>query len=462
MTGQADRSPSPFAIGSVLGRRRFLVGAGTVGIGAVLAACGSDSDGGAASGSPTTDGAPTTNAGSEPASTAGAAGGADVGTTSIGSNFSDEKPKQGIAAAIEATGVQADINTVDHNSYQENFNSYIQQPDDVVSWFAGYRMRAFAKQGVVGDISDVWADSLDSVETEGFKTASTANDDKQYFVPFYFYAWGIHYRKSVWEENGYEIPTTWDDYLALLQKMQDDGLTPIAAANDGQWPQMGMFDMINMRVNGYDFHVSLMAGQEDWGSDQVKEVFTRWNELLPFYQPDPNGREWQAAATEVGDKKAGMMLIGNFFTDNFTDQEILDDIDFFAFPEINADHGQDAIEAPIDGFMMAASPKNEEAAKALLAGLGSKEAIEAYIAVTPSVVAANQDADTSGYNALQQKANDLVGQATYISQFLDRDTDPAFASEVVGPAFADFLSDPSTIDSILSTVEEQKGTYTFE
>ena len=45
------------------------------------------------------------------------------------------------------------INTVDHNTFQENFNTYIQQPDDLMTWFAGYRMRAFAKRGVVGDLS---------------------------------------------------------------------------------------------------------------------------------------------------------------------------------------------------------------------------------------------------------------------------------------------------------------------
>ena len=98
----------------------------------------------------------------------------------------------------------------------------------------------------------------------------------------------------------------------------------------------------------------------------------------------------------------------------------------------------------------------------MLAGLGSVEAIDAYISVNPAVVAANDGADTSGYNALQQKSVELVGAATYIAQFLDRDTDPDFAANVVGAALADFISDPSQIDSILSTVEEQKQTYTFE
>ncbi len=78
------------------------------------------------------------------------------------------------------------------------------------------------------------------------------------------------------------------------------------------------------------------------------------------------------------------------------------------------------------------------------------------------MVAANAKANTGSYNALQQKSAELVGAAKYIAQFLDRDTDPDFASKVIGAAIGDFLSDPSQIDTLLSSVEEQKGTYTFE
>ena len=125
-----------------------------------------------------------------------------------------------------------------------------------------------------------------------------------------------------------------------------------------------------------------------------------------------------------------------------TQQDIIDDIDFFLFPEVNPTHGQDAIEAPIDGFMMAAEPKNEDGAKALLTGLGAVPAIDAYISVNPAVVAANDGANTATYNALQQKSAEAVGSAKYIAQFLDRDTDPDFAANVVGQALADFIAAP--------------------
>ena len=98
----------------------------------------------------------------------------------------------------------------------------------------------------------------------------------------------------------------------------------------------------------------------------------------------------------------------------------------------------------------------------MLTGLAEPAAIDAYIAVNPAVVAANSEADTSGYNTLQAKSAEAVGAAKYIAQFLDRDTDPDFAANVMGPAMADFITDPSNIDTILDDVEGKKGTYTFE
>ena len=447
-TTRRSPAPSQFPNSSVnhFSRRQLLAGAGAaLGTGAVLAGLGSA---GASALSRTATGR-LLQSSAEP--------------VTFGSYHSDAVPAAGFAAALETTGIPVAINTVDHNTFQENFNTYIQQPDDLMTWFAGYRMRAFAKRGVVGDLSDVWEGLTDF--SEGFKNASTALDGKQYFVPFTYYPWGVFYLKSAFEEGGYTPPTTWDEFIALLDQMQTDGVTPLASANDGNWPQMGWFDMLNMRTNGYDFHISLMGGQESWTDDRVKQVFTTWEELLPYYQPDANGRTWQDAATGLANGDTGLMLLGSFIVSNFdpaAQQDIIDDFDFFAFPAISEEHGQDAVEAPIDGYMMAAQPANEEGAKAVLAAMGTAEAVEAYLAEDQSVLAASSAADTSGYSALQQKAAEVVGSAAFISQFLDRDTDPDFAANVVGAALADFISDPSQIDSILSTVEEQKSTYTFE
>ncbi|MBQ0895085.1 carbohydrate ABC transporter substrate-binding protein [Micromonospora sp. U56] len=414
-----------------IGRRSLLAGAGAgalLGTG-LLAGCGSDSDSGSAS-----------------------------KTVSIGSNQSDPKPKEVIAKVMTgfqtASGIEPKVNTVDHNTFQENINNYLQgKPDDVFMWFAGYRMRFFAAKGLAGDLSDVWGKL--SGYSDAFKKASTGDDGKQYFVPSSYYPWAVFYRKSVWQQRGYQVPKTLDDLNAVGAQMKKDGLTPIAFADKDGWPAMGTFDILNLRINGYQFHVDLMAGKEAWTSDKVKKVFDAWNGLLPLHQADSLGRTWQEAAQSLQQKKSGMYLLGLFVAQQFSNDE-QDDLDFFTFPEVDSTIGAKALDAPIDGYMMARKPKSEANAKKLLEYVGSKAAADITVKNDPSTLVANGGADTGGYTALQKKAAELVGSATEIAQFLDRDTRPDFASTVIIPALQQFIKNPKDIDGLLNSIENQK------
>lgn len=434
-------SPSPSRVGIPVGRRTFLKGAaGAAGLAMVpgaLAACSSDDDTGAASGDFEL--------------------GSASGDLSIGSNYSNELPQAGLQAAVDSIpngDINASINEVDHNTFQENISTYLQNPDDVIPWFAGFRMRFFAEQGLLGNITDVWDAGLTDTLGEGFKTASTGDDGEQYFVPWTYYIWGVYYRPSVFEENGYTVPTTQDELMGLAESMQSDGLVPFAFANDGFWPAMGTFDQINFRLNGYQFHVDLMAGNESWTDDRVRNTFQTYADLLAIHQENPNGRTWEEAAAAVVNGEAGMMTIGTFIGSQFPDGDT-SDLDFFTFPELNSEFGTETVEAPIDGWMMAADPGNANAAKEMLYHFGTAEAQAAYLEEDPSVVAPSTDVDASLYSPLQTKVLDAVAAAPTVTQFLDRDTSPEFASNVAGPRIADFLANPGDIDNILADMQEQ-------
>src|SRR5215203_5928371 len=248
--------------------------------------------------------------------------GTATGEVTLGSNYSDPVPKAGLAAAVEAfpnKNVQVITNTVDHNTFQENITTYLQNPDDVIAWFAGYRMQFFAAQDLLGPIDDVWEAGLNDQMSEGFKLASTGQDGKMYFVPWTYYCWGIHYRPSLFEEKGWTVPKTIDELMSLADNMKTAGIAAFALGNDGRWPAMGTFDQLNFRMNGYQFHVDLMAGKEKWTDDRVKAVFAQWESLLPLHQADANGRTWEEAAAAVVNKEAGMMTIGTFIGTQFPD-----------------------------------------------------------------------------------------------------------------------------------------------
>jgi multiple sugar transport system substrate-binding protein len=207
-------------------------------------------------------------------------------------------------------------------------------------------------------------------------------------------------------------------------------------------------------MNGYQFHMDLMAGRESWTDERVRNVFTEWEALLPYHQENPNGRTWQEAAAALVSGEAGMMTLGNFVGEAFPEEE-RSDLDFFPWPAMNEEFGTDTIEAPIDGWMLAANPANLEAAKELLYYFGTADAQGTYLSVNPNVIGASLEIDTANYTPLQLKVFEAVSAAPYVTQFLDRDTSPEFAANVAGQAFADFISDPSSIDGILEDMQAQ-------
>lgn len=425
----ASVAGTPMARRSVL--RGALLAGGVLGGGAALSACGGGGEESASSESPT--------------------GSVGLGSNENGTTFADQRVAMADAFR-RSTGVTVDINAVDHNTFQENINTYLQgNADDVFSWFAGFRMRFFAESGLIGDISDVYP--LEGIP-DSFMEAATGDDGNQYFVPQSYYPWAVFHRRSVFEERGYSQPTTLEELVSLCDQMMADDLVPIAFGDSDGWPAMGTFDMLNMRTNGFDYHIALMAGEESWESAEVKAVFAQWRDLLPYHQPAALGRTWQEAAQSLQRRESGMYIMGTFLNEQFPDDE--DDLDLFTFPEIDSAIGSTAIDAPIDGFCMSANPENEAAAKALLRFMSTPEAAEAAATTGLPFIAANTDADTSQYSALQVKSAELVAGADNIAQFLDRDTRPDFASTVIIPALQEFIGNPDDVDALCASIQEQK------
>jgi multiple sugar transport system substrate-binding protein len=385
-------------------------------------------------------------------------GGASSNTgTSIGSALSDAKPKAAIQAMVDAyhqkSGKDVRVNVMPREQLIDNVSSYLQSnPEDAITWYAGYRLRFYAEKGLLAPVDDVW-EKIGTNFGAGLADASSSGG-KKYLVPNYNYPWVVFYRKSVWKQYGYEVPTTFDELLALCARMKKDGLSPIAFSDKDGWEAMGMFDYLNMRTNGYQFHVDLLAHKETWDSPKVKATFDNWNALRPFQDTGALGQSWQQAARNMANKKSGMFLVGTFLMQELTEKEIADDLDFFAFPEI-AVEGQDAVEAPIDGWVLSARGGKNPVAKDMLAFFGTGAAQDVYAANDPSNLQTAADADRSKLSPIQKKAAELIANSKRVSQFFDRDALPAMAKNVITPTLQSFIKD-GKVD--LGKVESQAKT----
>ena len=402
----------------------------------------------------------------------GIAGGATVlsscgskasGPMSFGARTVDESPTKqlkGLVAAYEKkSGNKVTYNATESNAFQNNLSQYLQgTPDDAFQWMAGYRMQFFAEQGLLEDISDVWKD-LEGQYDNSYKIASTGLDGKQYFVPQSWYPWGLHYRKSMVKELGLdpENIATFDDMIKMFDAMKKKGLVGFAAGDKGGWEAMGTFDIINARLNGYQFHVDLLAGREKWTDQRVIDVFKQWELLLPYTNKNVLDLEWDGAMQLLLQKKAGSTLMGSWFGGNFKEksQEDYDDLWIVPFPEINPEHGVDTIDAPIDGFCVAANGANTAVGKDFIKFAGDKEGMQAMLDTGIPMTSANKNQDTSTYDAFQKQQLNVMSQAKYITQFLDRDTRPDFAGPVVGPAIQSWYKNPKDVNKIVDSLQAQ-------
>ena len=424
-----------------LSRRDILKIAGYGSLAAFIAACGGGSPGSSGSANVTAKG----------------------GSLSIGSNASDPGVKKGLADIVSAFtsangGTKVRVNTVDHGTFQNTITSYLGgTPEDVFTWFSGHRMRFFASKGLVAPIDDVWS-SVKGNFTEGFAASVKGDDGHVYAVPTDYYPWAVFYRKDVFAAGNYKVPTNWDDFKSLCAQMKKDGLIPLAFADKDGWPAQGTFDIINLRLNGYDFHIELLTGKQKWTDSRVTSVFKKWSEITQYYSPAFAGLKWEQGADQLLRKQAGMMVFGLFISDEFTasgSKADLDQLDFFPFPDLGTQYdAEKALDAPIDVFMMSKKSPTLSAdsgqAKAFLEFMAKGSTQSIYWQSSPGSIPTAKDTDTSQFPALTQKAVQIVSNAKRITQFFDRDSRPDYAGPDGMQGFLlKYLSNPSGSTSSL-------------
>ena len=198
--------------------------------------------------------------------------------------------------------------------------------------------------------------------------------------------------------------------------MQTDGLTPLAFGDKDGWPAMGTFDILNMRVNGYQYHIELMKGAQKWTDPKTAAVFRpgRSSCRSTVTSPRPSAGPGRTRPTCSSRRRPGCTSSARSPASRPPRQADHDDLDFFPFPTLGTEFDSElGIDAPIDGFMMTAkSPTlatDKDAALAFLEYLSSGPAQITFLVANPNSVAAGNDADTSGYSAFQKKSAEIIG-----------------------------------------------------
>ena len=305
---------------------------------------------------------------------------ASAGTLIVNSNQSGAEAAAALKeyiADFEAAhpDVKVVLNEFESESYKVAIRNFLtSETPDVALWFAGNRMKFFVDQDLFRDVSDVW-EEYGLYDSMASSRLSVTVDDKQYGVPWGYYQWGMYYRTDIFDKVGLSVPTNFEELVAACSTLRENNITPVAIGTRYFWTAAGWFDYLNMRINGYEFHMDLAAGKVSYEDSRLDMVFDKWAELIKAdcYLEDHASFGWEDGLTPMINGEAAMYLLGNFITGNLNTAGVLDHIDYFQFPKI-VDGVPLSEDAPTDTIHIPAGAKNIEDAKKFLGFLSNPEA----------------------------------------------------------------------------------------
>jgi ABC-type glycerol-3-phosphate transport system substrate-binding protein len=342
-------------------------------------------------------------------------------------------------------------------------------PPDIVATVAGFGLSGAARQGQLLDLTDLGERAGLQATLPANLLALTSIEGEQALLPV-SYPWNaVYYNRALFQDLGLTPPATWDEFIALCETLVINGITPLSIGGDGPLLAMLWFDYLNLRINGPDFHRSVLDGVVAFDDPRIVAVLEAWSLLIrngyfPERQVRLSADEYESVLALVqGD---GGQLSGNKAAMTLTNSVVLADLPpnlhgelgFFRFPMI--DPALPTAEALIlYGYVVPAQAEHPEAALDFLAYAVGPEAQAMMAQQMNTGTAVHAPVNPSlGRDALGEELRagmDLIGEADALTPYL-----MASVPEAMIPAIARslraFLQEPEDVYGFALALEEAR------
>lgn len=197
----------------------------------------------------------------------------------------------------------------------------------------GFDIQDWAAEGVLGNLDAVAAaEGWDAVVPAALQ-AFAKYDGHWIAAPVNVHStnW-VWANKAILDELGIAQPTTWEDFVAAMQKVQDAG--KVALAHGGQaWQEATMFDGVVISAGGPEFYKKAFIDldPEALSSDTMVEAFRRMETLRSFVDDNFSGRDWNLASAMVINGEAAFQIMGDWAKGEFLNAGKVPDQDFLCF-----------------------------------------------------------------------------------------------------------------------------------
>ena len=110
-------------------------------------------------------------------------------------------------------------------------------------------------------------------------------DGKTYLAPMFYSPCGLFYNAKLFEEKGWEVPTTWDEMWALGETAKAEGIALFTYPTAGYYDAF-MFALMNA-IGGPEFFNAITTYQDGaWDSENGKTLLSILDKLATYTHPN--------------------------------------------------------------------------------------------------------------------------------------------------------------------------------
>ena len=247
--------------------------------------------------------------------------------------------------------------------------------------------------GIGGDINysnfldaDLFMDISDLEET-GMVKQSYLDMDKElefipqegiYALPYAANAAGILFNRDMFEEHGWEIPETWEEFVALCEEMNDCGIQPIYLGYKDTWTCLAPWNALAVGLTDSDTCNQVNMGNTTF-AEAYGETAEKMKVLLHYAEPNPYAYGYNDACTAFARGQAAMYPIGSYAIPQIKSVNPDMNIGSFPFPA-NEKEEDNVLNSGIDlQFCVMKNSKSKEAVYEVLRFLYEDETIQIYL-----------------------------------------------------------------------------------
>lgn len=202
--------------------------------------------------------------------------------------------------------------------------------------------------------------------------------DGIYSLPYAANAAGILYNRDMFEENGWKIPDTWEEFTTLCGDISAKGILPLYLGFKDTWTCLAPWNALAVGLADSDTCSQVNRGQTTFTA-AYREVTEKTWALLEYAEPNPYAYSYNDACTAFARGQSAMYPIGSYAIPQIKSVNPEMNIGSFTFPA-NSNKEDNILNSGIDlQFCVMKNSEKKEAVYEVLRFLYLDETIQIYL-----------------------------------------------------------------------------------